>query len=190
MFAVINATQPPPPPSPSGAPATASPAEANAPSQPVIPDPATEGAPQGVRINDETTIRFEDGQLIVADPSGNTTALTLDATKVIPPQVPEIIGLAFTGIIGIILAFPIGRAIARWIDRRGQVQAVDPQLANRLAAIEQAVDTVAVEVERMAEANRFTTRLLSERIAAPDFAASARAADRPMSEARPPSAQP
>lgn len=192
IAARFNTLQPPSPPSPpnAGEPAAASPTEAIAPTDPVIADPAIEGAPQGVRINDETTIRFEDGQLIFADPSGSTTALTLDASRVIPPQVPEIIGLSFAGIIGIILAFPIGRAIARWIDRRGQVQAVDPQLANRLAAIEQAVDTVAVEVERMAEANRFTTRLLSERIAAPDFAPPARTADRAMSDARSPSSQP
>jgi hypothetical protein len=47
-------------------------------------------------------------------------------------------------------------------------------VGRRLAAIEQAVDAVAIEVERMSEANRFTTKLLTERVAAPDFAAASR----------------
>jgi hypothetical protein len=35
-----------------------------------------------------------------------------------------------------------------------------------MARIEQAVDAIAVEVERISEGQRFTTRLLSERAAA------------------------
>jgi hypothetical protein len=33
--------------------------------------------------------------------------------------------------------------------------------------MEQAIDSIAVEVERISEGQRFTTRLLSDRIAAP-----------------------
>ena len=39
----------------------------------------------------------------------------------------------------------------------------DPRVEERLERIEQAVDAIAIEVERMAESQRFTTRLLSER---------------------------
>lgn len=39
----------------------------------------------------------------------------------------------------------------------------DPSLAYRLERMEQAIEAMAVEVERVAEAQRFTTRLLSER---------------------------
>ena len=35
---------------------------------------------------------------------------------------------------------------------------------DRLARVEQAIDTVAVEVERIGEAHRFTAKLLSERL--------------------------
>lgn len=41
----------------------------------------------------------------------------------------------------------------------GQVQ----EIAARLDRIEQAIETIAVEVERISEGQRFTTRLLSER---------------------------
>ena len=41
--------------------------------------------------------------------------------------------------------------------------ALAPEVAQRLAAIERAVDSVAVEVERISEGQRFTTKLRSER---------------------------
>jgi hypothetical protein len=137
--------------------------------------PSAAQAPAGDRVllNDGTTFYLENGRLVVEDETGARTPLGYTASEVIPPEVPVIVGLVFSGLIGIILAFPIGRAIARWIDRRGHTTPVDAQLVNRLAAIEQAVDTVAIEVERMSEANRFTTRLLTERVGAPDFTARA-----------------
>lgn len=53
--------------------------------------------------------------------------------------------------------------IKQRMTRRGvgakQLEAIE----HRLLRIEQAVDAVAVEVERIAEAQRFTTRLLAER---------------------------
>ncbi|HMS03293.1 MAG TPA: hypothetical protein PKE51_09975 [Gemmatimonadaceae bacterium] len=143
------------------------------------PNAAQAPVAERVVLNDGTEFRLENGRLVIQDETGATTTLGYNANEVIPPEVPVIIGLAFSGIIGIILAFPIGRAIARWIDRRGYSTPVDAQLVNRLTAIEQAVDTVAIEVERMSEANRFTTRLLTERVGAPDFTARAPgAADR------------
>ena len=43
----------------------------------------------------------------------------------------------------------------------------DPDTAQRLARLENAVDTIAVEVERVAEGQRFLTRLLAESNSAP-----------------------
>ena len=43
-------------------------------------------------------------------------------------------------------------------------QLADPGVDERLYRIEQAVDAMAVEIERMAESQRFTARLLSERL--------------------------
>jgi hypothetical protein len=39
----------------------------------------------------------------------------------------------------------------------------DPELAARLARVEQIVETTALEIERISEGQRFTTRLLSEK---------------------------
>jgi hypothetical protein len=51
---------------------------------------------------------------------------------------------------------------ARRIDGRAR-PAMNPETEARIARIEQAVDAIAVEVERISEGQRFTTRLLSER---------------------------
>jgi hypothetical protein len=40
---------------------------------------------------------------------------------------------------------------------------VSPDLALRLQHMEQAIDAIAVEIERISEGQRFTTKLLSER---------------------------
>ena len=71
---------------------------------------------------------------------------------------------------------PIARAFARRMDRKVITPNVPPEVLQRLAAIEHAVDTVAVEVERISEGQRFTTKLLSERThePAPDFSVAAR----------------
>ncbi len=110
-------------------------------------------------------------EFVQTGPDGASTVIPYDANNVIPPQVPEILFISVMGLIGIILAFPIGRALARMIDRRGTTSKAPEDLVRRLDAIEQSIDTVAIEMEKMSEANRFTTRLLSERVTAPDFAA-------------------
>jgi hypothetical protein len=63
----------------------------------------------------------------------------------------------------LVLVFPLVRAYARKLELEGQQPRVPREVADRLARMEQAIDAVAVEVERIAEAQRFTTRLLSER---------------------------
>ena len=61
------------------------------------------------------------------------------------------------------LFFPLVRAIARKLELEGAQPRIPKEVADRLARMEQAIDSVAVEVERISEAQRFTTRLLSER---------------------------
>ena len=39
----------------------------------------------------------------------------------------------------------------------------DPEIAQRLARVEQIVEATALEIERISEGQRFTTRLLSDR---------------------------
>lgn len=59
----------------------------------------------------------------------------------------------------------IGRAYVSSIEARRKPSGRDlaPDVQDRMTRIEQAVDAIALEVERMSEGQRFTTRLLAER---------------------------
>jgi len=63
---------------------------------------------------------------------------------------------------------PLALSISRLIWKRGsraamQVPAVRAESGERLERIEQGMDAIAIEVERVSEGQRFVTRLLSER---------------------------
>jgi len=53
----------------------------------------------------------------------------------------------------------------------GSAPATNPVLEARLARMEEALDAIAVEVERMGEGQRFVTKLLAERSGEPQRAA-------------------
>lgn len=82
----------------------------------------------------------------------------------IPPQV-ESISIAFFAMIAvIIIGLPLMRAIARRIDRGTPVAGPIPvEVRNQLQQITQSVDAIAIEVERISEGQRFTTKLLTDR---------------------------
>jgi hypothetical protein len=81
----------------------------------------------------------------------------------IPPHVVEVISMFLFAAVIIIVGLPIARAIGRWMDRRGTPAPVSGELAAQITRIEQAVDTMAVEVERISEAQRFQAKMLSDR---------------------------
>lgn len=72
----------------------------------------------------------------------------------------------FVMVAAIVLGVPYVRALVRRMDAQGLKAAPDAMTAERLARIEAAVDSIAIEVERISEAQRFTTKLLAERTAA------------------------
>jgi hypothetical protein len=59
---------------------------------------------------------------------------------------------------------PLAKAISQRI--ASKTAAPDPRQAERLASIERNLDVIAVEVEKLAESQRFLTKLLAEREAA------------------------
>jgi hypothetical protein len=68
----------------------------------------------------------------------------------------------FISVVVIVIVVPIVRAIVRRSEREERHAGLTPALEARLDRIESMIETVAVEVERLAEGQRFTTRLLSE----------------------------
>lgn len=61
------------------------------------------------------------------------------------------------------IGVPIAKAWARRIENEPRRPTLPPEVTERLERMEQAIDSIAVEVERISEGQRFTTKLLSER---------------------------
>ena len=65
------------------------------------------------------------------------------------------------------IGWPLARAYARRMERGGAAERIPGEVTARLERMEQAIDSIAVEVERISEGQRFTTKLLAERTAPP-----------------------
>ncbi|MDB4905832.1 MAG: hypothetical protein JWO05_616 [Gemmatimonadetes bacterium] len=70
-------------------------------------------------------------------------------------------------IIALAVGIPLVRALGRKWEREASTPKIPAELMARLERIETGIDTMAVEVERISEGQRFTTRLLSERVKEP-----------------------
>ena len=71
----------------------------------------------------------------------------------------------FITAIVISIGIPLVRGIVRRWDRKGASPALPTDTAARLERIEQAIDAMSIEVERIAEGQRFVTRMMSDRTA-------------------------
>ena len=99
----------------------------------------------------------------IRGPNGERTVIGMPPPgEIIPPQAVDISIAFFLTIAAIIIGLPIARAFARRMDRKGGVAQVPTEVSSQLAHLNQAVDAIALEVERISEGQRFTTRLLSE----------------------------
>jgi hypothetical protein len=65
------------------------------------------------------------------------------------------------------IGIPIARAYAKRVERGDYTAQLPADVTARLERMEHAIDSIAVEVERISEGQRFTTKLLSERAAPP-----------------------
>lgn len=107
----------------------------------------------------QTTIRttVQPGEpVIVVPPPGRESD--------IPKEVIPLVGMSLGMVVVIVVFFPIARAIGRVIERRGAagvVKAAD--VVPQLQQLQASVDTMAIELERMSEAQRFTAKLMAER---------------------------
>ena len=77
------------------------------------------------------------------------------------PEVAVPLGAFATAIICAI-GIPLARAYARRMDSDARNPRIPTEVTGRLERIEQAIEAVAIEVERISEGQRFTTKLLSE----------------------------
>lgn len=134
-----------------------------------------------------------DGRVVTIDPR---VGLDADAvqnmvqTALAPPVLPEparkgpsgedvaIVSIIFPCLIVIMLI--VWRIVATAKRAGAAVAEIPGELTGRLARIEQAIEAVAIEVERISESERYSARLLTERLpqpAAQGLAAAAPTAD-------------
>jgi hypothetical protein len=95
-------------------------------------------------------------------------------------DVIQIVSVVAMGGISLIVTSHLGRAFQRWMETRLQPRQPPPpsldearlaaalgELRDRMAQLQQSVDASAVELERIAEADRYIARVVSERVPAP-----------------------
>ena len=102
-------------------------------------------------------------QFTIRGPNGEQTIIGMPpASDIIPPQAVDISVAFFMTIAIIIIGLPLARAFARRMDRKGAGPQISTDVSAQLAQLNQSVDAIALEVERITEGQRFTTRLLTE----------------------------
>jgi cytochrome c biogenesis protein ResB len=123
-------------------------------------------------------IEAMDKQIAAADAQVAATAAVPGAVVERPPEVrhgpPEEVFI-LGGIFMFVAIMPISIAYARRIWRRSAaaVAAIPKDIIDRFTQIDQAVESIAVEVERIGEGQRFITRVLSEQGKRPALEAAA-----------------
>ncbi len=137
---------------------------------PVVEVQSTKGG-KVIRIREEdgTERRIEvtsDGQVRTTGATSGQ-AIASDAARAVsrkqlPDGLVDMMGIIFGTIAVTSLLTPIVKAWARRFEKRADLQQ-QVLVEQRLAAIEQAIESVAVEVERISEGQRFTTKLLADR---------------------------
>jgi hypothetical protein len=91
-----------------------------------------------------------------------------DNSEMIPPQVVDISIAFFVTATICIVGLPLARAFARLIDRKAQIKSVpSSDLTPQIRQLQDSVDAMAIELERISEGQRFTAKLLAERSGSP-----------------------
>ncbi len=128
---------------------------------------ATDG--QSAAADGAGIIRIEggDGKVITFGPDGMNVTQTGQAPPLPIVTIPKeamIISISFfVMIVLVIVGWPIARAVARRMDRASVAPArVPADQTEQLRRIEQAVEAMAIEMERVSENQRFVTKMLSE----------------------------
>jgi hypothetical protein len=87
-----------------------------------------------------------------------------DSRNDIPPEVIPLVGMVMGTVMAIVLGYPIIRFIIKMIERRADNTTLRAQdVTVQLRALQDSVDTMAIELERISEAQRFQAKLAVER---------------------------
>lgn len=134
---------------------------------PTINDMDKKGVETRIAQIDQRILGLEK-QIEAADGAVSNAAAVPGAVIPPPPYVrsgpPEEV-FVLSGIFMLVVLLPISIAYARRIWRRGAaaVMAIPQEIYDRFARVDQSLDAIAIEVERIGEGQRFLTRLHTEK---------------------------
>lgn len=142
-----------------------------APSAPGAPaTPAPLEAPTAVAPAQVWSSIPEGGGRLIIDKEGDRTIIT---TTELPPSVMPLVTMAKDTALGlgillavIVILGPFARMIARRMERRPEVKAAADhadRLQHQIEQLQQSIDAMSVEVERISESQRFQSKLIYER---------------------------
>ena len=77
----------------------------------------------------------------------------------IPPQAVDISIAFFIMCAVMVIGWPIARAFGKRLEKSGQGAAISPAVGEQLQRIEQAVEAMSIEVERISESQRYLAKL-------------------------------
>ncbi len=169
-----QAPTPPPIPALPGRPGAATGGGSNAPA--ALPGPAQAARDAATAAQDAATAA-QDAATVAQDiataardgqgftPGAQTTGsgIPFDPEALIRQTIP-IVGMTLSMVVVIFIGWPLARAFARRLDRRtelGTVRAAD--LQPQIRQLQESIDTIAIELERISESQRFQAKLMAER---------------------------
>lgn len=92
-----------------------------------------------------------------------TTGFPIDPQAIIRETIP-IVGMTLSMLVVIFIGWPLARAYARRLDRRTELGTVSAaQLEPQIRQLQESLDAMAIELERISESQRFQAKLLAER---------------------------
>lgn len=130
------------------------------------PAEARPGIIERIRVLDERIVQLE------MDIASTGRQLTTPFTTQPPPPIERVFGVPkeefvpVASVLSIFVLAPMALAFARLMWKRAtaiaRAPARDPRDAERMERLEQAVDAIAIEIERVGESQRYQARMLAE----------------------------
>lgn len=134
----------------------------------LTPEQAAQVARDAAQAQRDAAQAIRDAAQAARDAQGQTTTgdpgFVYDPENVIPPQVVPLTAMTLAMVVVIFVGWPLARAFARRLDRKaelGTVRAGD--LQPQIRQLQESLDAMAVELERISEAQRFQAKLMAER---------------------------
>lgn len=133
---------------------------------------ARPGLQARIKVLDERLVKLETELAITGEALVNTPLhIRAETQTQAPARMAEKLAeeiVPVTAILSVFVLAPLALAFTRILWKRATAEprpAIDHSVQQQLAHLTQAVDTIAIEVERISEGQRFVTKVLNERSA-------------------------